>query len=369
MIYTPLTNKALTIAFETHKEQKDKSGMPYVFHPFHLAEQMDDEYSVCVALLHDTVEDGNITIEMLEKEGFPKAVTDAVALLTHDPEVPYFDYIDKIRQNPLAVKVKLADLRHNSDDTRLDELDGHAKQRSQKYKEAIKILKTPVKGKRRIKLSDRILPKYTKGEEIFNMVTHIVGGGVGIATLALCIIISSLKGSLVSILTSIVFGASMIMLYAMSSIYHGLTTDISKKVFQVLDHCTIYFLIAGTYTPILLCAVINVNFWAAIITFAAVWGCAAIAIVLTSIDLKKYKIFSMICYIGMGWCIIFSAKDVITAIGQMGFGLLLGGGILYTIGAILYGVGKKIKYFHSIFHIFIVLASICHSLCIMLTVI
>lgn len=219
---------------------------------------------------------------------------------------------------------------------------------------------------KRIKLKDRTLPQYTKGEEIFNMVSHIVGGGIGIATLVLCIIISAVKSSVCGVLTSIVFGVSMILLYTMSSIYHGLRTNISKKVFQVIDHCTIYILIAGTYTPILLCSVVKVNPVAAYTTFGIVWGCAIIAIVLTAIDLKKYQIFSMICYLGMGWCIIFSIKDAYNSLGVIGFWLLLGGGLFYTVGAILYGIGKKKKYFHSIFHVLIIFGSVCHSLCVML---
>ena len=105
----------------------------------------------------------------------------------------------------------------------------------------------------RTKLKDRALPSYTGGEEIFNMVTHIIGGAVGVATLVLCVIISALKGSVSGVICSAIFGASMVTLYTMSSIYHGLRTDTSKKVFQVIDHCTIYFLIAGTYTPMLVC--------------------------------------------------------------------------------------------------------------------
>lgn len=220
----------------------------------------------------------------------------------------------------------------------------------------------------RTKLKDRILPSYTKGEEIFNMVTHIVGGGLGVVVLTLCVIISAIHGSVRGILTSIVFGVSMIMLYTMSSIYHGLRTNMSKKVFQVIDHCTIYFLIAGTYTPILFCGIAKINPTAAYINFGVVWGFAALATVFTAIDLKKYQIFSMICYIGMGWSIIFSISDAYRVLQPVGFSLLLGGGIFYTVGAVLYGVGKKKKYFHSIFHIFILLGSICHSLCIMIFV-
>lgn len=140
MIYTDLTKKALKISFNAHKNQVDKSGMPYVFHPFHLAEQMDDEYSVCVALLHDVVEDTDITIEDLRAEGFPKEVNNAIKLMTHSDSVQYLDYVKTIKNNPIARKVKLADLKHNSDLSRLDKIDDKALERVAKYKKAIKIL-------------------------------------------------------------------------------------------------------------------------------------------------------------------------------------------------------------------------------------
>lgn len=139
MIYTDLTKKALKISFNAHKDQLDKSGMPYVYHPFHLAEQMDDEYSTCVALLHDVVEDTDTTLDDLSRI-FPKEVTDAIALMTHDDNVPYLDYVRTIKSNPIASKVKLADLKHNSDLTRLDTVDDKALERVEKYKKAIKIL-------------------------------------------------------------------------------------------------------------------------------------------------------------------------------------------------------------------------------------
>ncbi|MEE0839158.1 MAG: GTP pyrophosphokinase [Acutalibacteraceae bacterium] len=123
MIYTPLTKKALKISFNAHKDQVDKSGMPYVYHPFHLAEQMNDEYSTCVALLHDVVEDTDISLDDLTSEGFPAEVIDALTLMTHDDKVPYMDYVRKIKTNPIATKVKLADLEHNSDLSRLDLVD------------------------------------------------------------------------------------------------------------------------------------------------------------------------------------------------------------------------------------------------------
>lgn len=140
MIYTELTKKALRLCFEAHKDQLDKSGLPYVFHPFHLAEQMDTEETVCVALLHDVVEDTDYTLEDLIAMGFPKPVTDALALMTHDENVPYLDYVAKLKDNPVARQVKLADLKHNSDLTRLDRIDEKALERVEKYRKAMELL-------------------------------------------------------------------------------------------------------------------------------------------------------------------------------------------------------------------------------------
>ncbi len=217
----------------------------------------------------------------------------------------------------------------------------------------------------RTKLKDRLLPQYTGGEEIFNMVSHIVGGALGIAALVLCVVISAIKGNVPGVLCSIVFGTSMTTLYTMSSIYHGLRPNTAKKVFQIIDHCTIYFLIAGTYTPILVCSLTKTAPLAAWITFGAVWGLAALATTLTAIDLRKYKVFSMICYIGMGWAIIFSIDKIYKALAPAGFWLLLLGGIAYTGGVIFYNLGKTKKYFHSIFHLFTLAGSVLQTLCIL----
>ena len=143
MIYTPMTKKALKLCFEAHKDQIDKSGMPYVFHPFHLAEQMKDEATTIVALLHDVVEDTDITIDDLLNMGFSQEVLEAIALMTHDPDVPYMDYVAQIKTNPIAKAVKLADLKHNSDMTRLDSITPYDKERAKKYKRAIRLLKAP----------------------------------------------------------------------------------------------------------------------------------------------------------------------------------------------------------------------------------
>lgn len=141
MIYTPLTKRALLISFNAHKEQLDKNGMPYVYHPFHVAEQMKDEYTVCTALLHDVVEDTDITLEDLRAEGFPEEVIEAVGLMTHKKGVPYFDYVREIKNNPIAYAVKLADLEHNMDITRFDHIDEKILERLEKYTKAMQILK------------------------------------------------------------------------------------------------------------------------------------------------------------------------------------------------------------------------------------
>ena len=140
MIYTDLTKKALKLCFSAHKEQVDKTGLPYVFHPFHLAEQMDDEISTVCALLHDVIEDTDMTLEDILKMGFPNEVADVLSLLTHKEDVPYMDYVKEISKNPTATKVKIADLLHNSDMTRLNVIDEYAVKRAEKYKNALEFL-------------------------------------------------------------------------------------------------------------------------------------------------------------------------------------------------------------------------------------
>jgi len=218
----------------------------------------------------------------------------------------------------------------------------------------------------RTKLKDRPLPTYTRGEELFNMISHIVGGAIGIAALVLCIVISAVRKNGYGLAGSIVYGVSMITLYTMSSVYHGLREGTAKRVMQVLDHCTIYLLIAGTYTPILLSAMRPIDPVASWVLLGVVWGLAVVAITLTAIDLKKYSVFSMICYIGMGWCILFKVPLLIRAVGWGGFWLILIGGVCYTIGAVLYGMGRTKKYMHSVFHLFVIAGSVLHLLAILI---
>jgi len=228
--------------------------------------------------------------------------------------------------------------------------------------------KKGVNSMKRTKLADRILPIYSREEETVNMVTHIIGSILGIIVLGLCVTRSAMAGSIPAVIASTVYGLSMIALYTMSSVYHGMRPCLGKKVMQVLDHCTIYFLIAGSYTPVLVCSMIPVFpviGWGLLIF---VWSLAILAATLTAIDLKAYKVFSMICYIGMGWAIIFFIPQLLQVMSSEGFALLLAGGIAYTIGAILYGIGKKKPWMHSVFHVFVVLGSLLQFLCIYLHV-
>ena len=217
----------------------------------------------------------------------------------------------------------------------------------------------------RTKLCDRRLPDYTRGEEIFNMVSHIVGAAFGIAALVLCVIMSAYHRDVYGVVASSIYGGSMVLLYTVSSVYHGLRPNMGKRVMQVIDHCTIYLLIAGTYTPILLTAIRQESPVTSWVLFGVEWGFAALAATLTAIDLKKYSKFSMLCYIGMGWGIVFAAKTAIRAVPFDGLMLLLAGCISYTIGAVLYAIGKKHRYIHSVFHLFVVAGSILQFFCIL----
>ncbi len=221
----------------------------------------------------------------------------------------------------------------------------------------------------RIKLSDRILPTYTKGEEIFNMTSHIVGAVLGLVATVLCIVFAAVNENVYGIISGSIYGVTMIVLYTMSSIYHGLSPKLkSKKVFQILDHCSIFLLIAGSYTPFALCTIRQNNAFAGWMIFGAIWLLAILGIVLNSIDIKKFKKFSMICYLLMGWFIILKVNILPELLTMNGFILLVSGGIAYTIGAIVYGLGKKYKYVHSIFHLFILLGSFLQFMCILLYV-
>lgn len=190
------------------------------------------------------------------------------------------------------------------------------------------------------------------------MTTHIVGSGIAIVALVMCTLRALKTGNAVAVTCALIYGISMVAVYSVSSIYHGLRPGMGKKVMQVLDHCAIYFLIAGTYTPIVLCAIAPVYPVIGCGLFLWQWVLAFVATVLTAIDLKKYRVFSMICYVGMGWSVIFFLPQTLSCITSVGFGFLLAGGIAYTVGAILFGLGKRLPWMHSVFHILVVIGSI-----------
>ena len=223
----------------------------------------------------------------------------------------------------------------------------------------------------RTPLKDRTLPAYTRREDMANMITHIVGGAIGAAVLVLAVVLAALHHNPWGVVGGSIYGFSMVALYTVSSVYHGLRPGMAKKVMQVIDHCTIYFLIAGTYTPISLAAIRRVNPAVGWVLFGVVWGVSALGITFNAIDLKKYKRFSMICYIALGWCVVLTIRPLIEAITWHGFAYLAGGGIAYTVGAILYVIGGKggHRYMHSVFHLFVVAASVLHFICIFFYVI
>ncbi len=225
-----------------------------------------------------------------------------------------------------------------------------------------KLEKKKIKQEKRKKLG---LPEYTLGEELVNSISHGLGAVFGIVALVLCVVFSAIEGDAWKVVSGAIYGASMIILYSVSTIYHALGINRAKKVFRTLDHCSIYFLIAGTYTPYTLVAMRETSGFP---VFGIVWAAAALGITLSAINVHKFRIVSMIIYIAMGWAIIFSGRDLIASIPTAGFVLLLGGGILYTIGAVLYGIGKKKRYMHSVFHFLALGGSVCHFISIFMYV-
>lgn len=209
------------------------------------------------------------------------------------------------------------------------------------------------------------LPKYTLGEELLNAISHGIGALLGVSALTLCLVKSIYTGGAYEIFSSLVYGISLILLYTTSSLYHSMVPNIAKRILRVLDHCTIFLLIAGTYTPFTL---LPLRDTVGIYLFYIIWIAAIIGIIFNAISVERFKVFSMICYLAMGWCVIFTFKPLIENLSPDGLVLLLAGGIAYTLGAILYGLGSKLKYMHSIWHFFVLAGSILHFLCIFLHV-
>ena len=194
------------------------------------------------------------------------------------------------------------------------------------------------------------------------MTTHIVGGGLGVILLFLTVIVSAFHHNVWGIVGSFIYGISMIALYTVSSVYHGLKPCFAKKVMQVIDHCTIYLLIVGTYTPILLSAMRPVYPALAWTVLGAEWALAAVAAVFTAIDHNKYKKLSMVFYILMGWFIVICFKQTVEVLTVPGMLWILFGGISYTIGAVLYGIGHKKPIYHTVFHVFVVIGTLLQAI-------
>ncbi len=201
------------------------------------------------------------------------------------------------------------------------------------------------------------LPKYSIWEEIINAITHGMGAAASFVALVL-LLINTPPASLERI-SSFIYGVSMVLLYLVSCLYHSLAVGKSKKVFQVLDHCTVYVLIAGTYTPI---SLVSIGGWEGPFLTAFVWVIALAAIVLNAVDMRRFRVISMVCYLALGWCVLFFLKPLIQGLDSSSLVLLVAGGILYTVGAILYGLGRTCPYMHSIWHLFCLGGSILHFL-------
>ncbi len=215
---------------------------------------------------------------------------------------------------------------------------------------------------------DKSLPKFTKGEEIFNAVTHIVGGGFGIVFLIIGVVFAHLYCNWVGVLSMYIYGICMIIAYTMSAIYHFLRPNRAKKVFRIFDHCSIFLLIAGSYTPYCLITLANAPAWGYTL-FGVVWGLSILGIVLNAVNMYKWKPLSMVLYLALGWCIIIAIVPLVQYMEMAGFWWLLAGGIAYTVGAIFFGFGRKVKYIHSIWHLFVLLGSILQFVSILFYVI
>ena len=205
------------------------------------------------------------------------------------------------------------------------------------------------------------LPIYTLGEELMNSITHGAGALLGIVALVLCVVKSALSGNAYGVVGGAIYGSTLIVLYTMSCLYHALGVNRAKKVFQTFDHCSIFLLIAGTYTPITL---VGMSGWIGWTVFGIVWAAAVVGIIFNGINVKKYRVMSMICYIAMGWVIILFFPEFLRSVPSPGVWMIFWGGVVYTIGAVIYGFGKKAKYIHSIWHFFVLAGSIIHFLAI-----
>ena len=215
------------------------------------------------------------------------------------------------------------------------------------------------------------IPNYTLKEEIISAGSHALGVGLAISACVLAVVRSAgdlyLHGA-IGVVSAAVYGATMIMLYCMSSIYHALPRGDAKRVFRVIDHCSVFLLIAGTYTPYSLVSLRAAHPALGWSVFGVIWGLTAVGIVFNAIDVDRFQKVSAIINVIMGWMVVMTARWLQPEIGHVGMSLLIWGGVVYSIGAILYAVGHRVRYAHSIFHFFVLGGSILHFLSIYCTV-
>ena len=211
----------------------------------------------------------------------------------------------------------------------------------------------------RTPLSERPFPDYTHSEEMWNMGTHIFGAISTLFLMALALKSALASGSRISVVSTIVYMLAILAMFTVSAVYHGLPKSMPKQVMRTVDHCNIFVTIAGTYTPITLLGICSVNPTLGWWIFGIEWGLALVGILFNAIDLKKYSKFSMTCYLGMGWCVLISMREAIQSMTLAGFMWIIAGGVAYTIGAVLYLIGKKknYRYMHTVFHVFVVIAA------------
>lgn len=216
-----------------------------------------------------------------------------------------------------------------------------------------------------VKIQTDITKRYSLGEEIFNSVSHGTGGLLAIAGTAVLIVFAAIYSNAWGVVGSAVYGASLIILYTMSTLYHAITNHKAKSFFRIMDHNTIFFLIAGTYTPITLVPLRGPLGWT---LFGIVWGAAILGIVLNSINLEKFRKPSVVCYVAMGWVVLIAIKPMLENVNPTSLWFLLIGGLFYTVGIIFYAKKDK-KYFHSVWHLFTVAGSVFHWFAILLMMI
>lgn len=199
------------------------------------------------------------------------------------------------------------------------------------------------------------LPRYSVSEEIMNAISHGIGALLAVAALVILLVFT--QHSAINIVSVSIYGGTLFLLYTVSTLYHALGVSKAKKVFQVLDHCTVFLLIAGTYTPITLLCLRGALGW---VMFSVVWAAAIVGITLNGVNMKRFRVVSMICYICMGWAVIFAIKPLLANLDLTAVILLIVGGVFYTVGAVIYGKGRTVKYMHSLWHVFVLAGSVMH---------